>query len=116
MEQNSDSRHQQFLPGHAPQGYQLQEKAMSNSFVYVEVQTGMHGLLQVDILTQELISKCLKKHIYYQWKLVHGLWKHIWRPIQYALVVEDFGMKKVEKEHEDHLLSTFKANYKIVVN
>ena len=44
-------------------------------------------------------------------KLVPGLWKHEWRPIQFTLVVDDFGVKYVGKEHALHLKSTLEDNY-----
>ena len=66
---------------------------MHNGFVYVEVQKEMYGLTQTDILIQELLNECLKSHGYYQSKLVHGLWKHEWRPLQPDLVMYNFCVK-----------------------
>ena len=42
-----------------------------------------------------------------------GLWKHIHQPIQFTLVVDNFGVKYVGKEHADHLVNFLKNKYKI---
>ncbi len=41
-----------------------------------------------------------------------GLWYHVSRPISFTLVVNDFGVKYVEKEHTDHLIASIKNTYK----
>jgi hypothetical protein len=38
---------------------------------------------------------------------------HNWRPICFALSVDNFGVKYVEKEHADHLIQTLKGHYEI---
>ena len=45
--------------------------------------------------------------------VVAGLWAHKTRPIQFTLVVDDFGVKYVGKEHADHLLRTLERHYKV---
>ena len=45
-----------------------------------------------------------------------SLWKHITRPIQFTLVVDDFRIKFVGKEHADHLLSTLQKDYTLDVH
>ena len=41
------------------------------------------------------------------------LWKHITKPIQFTLTVDDFGVKYEGKEHADHLIDAFSTNYAI---
>jgi hypothetical protein len=43
----------------------------------------------------------------------HGLWTHDTRPISFSLVVDDFGVKYVSREHAEHLKECNKMNYKI---
>ena len=62
----------------------------------------MYGLLQAGLLANKLLEKRLNINGYFQSKLVPGLWKHEWRPIQFTLVVDDFGVKYVGKEHALH--------------
>lgn len=100
------------IPEEIIEQYGLREKATPDGHVYVEVRQGMYGLPQAGIIAQELLEKRLNEHGYYQSKLVHGLWKHKWRPIQFALVVDDFGVKYVGKEHAEHLMSVIGEHYK----
>jgi hypothetical protein len=43
----------------------------------------------------------------------HGLWRHKTRHITFTLVVDDFGVKYVGKEHADHLLNALKQHYEV---
>ncbi len=45
--------------------------------------------------------------------MVLGLWKHDTRPIQFTLVVDNFGVKYVGKEHAHHLKNTLEEHYKL---
>ena len=65
------------------------------------------------LIAQELLEKRLEKHGYQQSKLTPGFWKHKWRPISFSLVVDDFGVKYVGKQHVMHLIQALKENYEI---
>ena len=93
--------------------YNLIEKATPDRFVYVAIKRGMYGLPQSGILAQTLLETRLIAHGYQQSKLTPGLWTHEWRSICFTLVVEDFGVKYVGKEHSDHLIKYIKENYDI---
>ncbi len=58
----------------------------------------------------------MNKHGYQQSKLVPGLWKHDTRPIQFTLVVDDFGVSYEGKEHAQHLKNTLEEHYKLTCN
>jgi hypothetical protein len=45
--------------------------------------------------------------------LVPGLWKQDTKPIQFTLVVNDFGIKYVGKEHAQHLKNALEEHYKL---
>jgi hypothetical protein len=76
----------------------------------------MYGLPQAGLLAIVLLEKCLNKQGYQQSKLVPGLWKHNTRPIQFTLVVDDFGVKYIRKEHAQHLKNTLEEHYKHTCN
>ena len=76
----------------------------------------MYGLLQAGILSKELLESRLNKHGYCQSKLVPGLWKHDWRPAQFTLVVDDFSVTCVGKEHALHLKQAIEENYGVTTN
>ena len=73
----------------------------------------MYGLSQAGLLANKLLEIRPNKNGYHQSKLVPGLWKHDWQPIQFTLVVEDFGVKYVGKEHALHLQHTLEQHYKV---
>ena len=73
----------------------------------------MYGLPQSGLLANELLEKRLKKRGYHQSKLVPELWKHKWRPVQFTLVVDDFGVKYAGGGHALHLKQTLEENYKV---
>eukprot|EP00956_Cyclotella_meneghiniana_P024798 scaffold50421_cov81-Cyclotella_meneghiniana.AAC.3 len=93
--------------------YRLRKIVNAKGFVFVEVTKGMYGLPQAGLLANELLEKRLNKNGYFQSKIVAGLWSHKTRPIQFTLVVDDFGVKYVGKEHADHLLKTLEEHYKV---
>ena len=91
--------------------YNLFEKANPEGLVYVTIKQGMYGLPQSGILSQTLLETCLNAHRYHQRKITPGLWTHEWRPICFTLVVDNFGVKYVGKEHADHIIKCIKENY-----
>ncbi len=101
------------IPEEIIKEYGLREKATSDGSVFIEVNRGMYGLPQAGLLANELLEKRLNKRGYHQSKLVPGLWKHKWRPVQFTLVVDNFGVQYVGKEHTEHLMQTLQTDYKV---
>ena len=51
---------------------------------------------------------------YYEVAHTPGLWRHVTKPVQFTLVVDDFGVKYVGKENAEHLIRTIKqAGYEL---
>jgi len=86
-----------------------------NGKVYVEISKGMYGLPQAGIIAQELREKRLLKHGYKQSQHTPGLWTHKWRPICFSLIVDDFGVKYVGKEHAEHLINAL-GDYEVEID
>ena len=42
-----------------------------------------------------------------------GYWKYDWHPISFTLVLENFSVKYIGKEHADHLLSVLCHHYEV---
>jgi hypothetical protein len=74
---------------------------------------GMYGLPHAGLIANELLEKRLNANGYFQSKLVPGLWSHKTRPITFTLVVDDFGVKYVGKEHALHLQRVLEEHYKV---
>jgi hypothetical protein len=73
----------------------------------------MYGLPHAGILANPLIVHCLAVHAYHQTKFTPGLWRHGTRPIQFTLVVDDFGVQYVGQEHAQHLIDALENDYTV---
>ena len=93
--------------------YGLRDKVNSDGNVFCAVRRDMYGLPQAGIIAQDLLTKRLNKASYYQSKITPGYWRHNWRPISFTLVVDDFGVKYINKADVEHLMSVLKENYEI---
>ena len=80
--------------------------------VYVEIRRGMYGLPQAGILAETQLIHFLGQYGYSPVPHTPGLWRHQWRPITFCLVVDDFGVKYVGREHADHLIQCLRNHYK----
>jgi hypothetical protein len=87
-----------------------------NSFVYLEVQKGMYGLPQAGILANKLLIKQLAPYGYFPVTHTPGLWKRQSHPVLFSLVVDNFGVKYVGKEHAQHLIDTLGKFYDLTVD
>ena len=94
--------------------YNLKEKVHNDGYVYIEIQKGMYGLPQVGMLANKLLKRQLAKHGYYEVWHTLGYWQHAWWPIDFTLVVDDFGIGYEENEHALHLLQTLWKYYKAI--
>ena len=65
-------------------------------------------------MANKQLAKFLGKEGYFQKLHTPGLWKHAWRPISFALVVDDFLINYVGKAHALHLENILKVKYKEV--
>eukprot|EP00804_Cyclotella_cryptica_P021147 CCRYP_001465-RA/>CCRYP_001465-RA protein AED:0.35 eAED:0.35 QI:0/0/0/1/0.5/0.33/3/0/629 len=81
--------------------YKLRDLVEPDDCVYIIIILGMYGLPHAGLIANELLEN----------KLVPGLWKHKWRPIWFTLVVNNFGVKYVGKEHALHLKSVLESYY-----
>ena len=96
--------------------YGLKTKANKDRMVFVEIRRGMYGLPQAGLLAQELLEQRLNKHGYFQSTRTPGLWTHKWRPVQFTLVVDDFGIKYVGEENLQHLIAILRESYEISID
>ena len=50
---------------------------------------------------------------YYITLFTPGLRRHVWRPITFTLVVDDFGVNFKVDAHANHLVKTLKKDYDV---
>ena len=88
-----------------------------NGYVYVEIRKGMYGLPQASRIANDKLVPILANAGYHQSEQIPGLFAHETRPVAFCLVVDDFGVKYVGKEHAKHLIDTLEAaDYKITID
>ncbi len=67
------------------------------------------------MLANKYLKKKLAPHGYLDVPHTPGLWRHITWPIQFTLVVEDFGVKYTQKQDVVHLLTILKKEFPAVL-
>ena len=65
------------------------------------------------MLANRKLRERLEKEGYYEARTTPSIWRHKWRPIQFCLVVDDFGVEYVGKQNAEHLETIFK---KIIIS
>jgi hypothetical protein len=77
----------------------------------MEIQKGMPGLKQAGRITNDQLTTHLAKFGYHLVPITPSLWTHDTRPSDFSLVVDNFGVKCVGKEHVMHLLEALHKLY-----
>jgi hypothetical protein len=80
-------------------------------FMHLEMQRAVWGLPQAGILANKQLRHKLTPFGYYEHICTPGLWYHKTRPILFTLVVNNFGVKHVNKEDIEHLIASIKKTY-----
>jgi hypothetical protein len=87
-----------------------------NGYVYVEINKGMYGLPQAGRIANDALVPHLAKNGYHQCEHTSGLFRHETRPILFSLVVDDFGVQNIGREHAEHLASVLASKYKMTTD
>jgi hypothetical protein len=103
------------FPEEIIQKYNLNALAV-DGWVYIEIRKGMYGLKQAGLLANQLLQTCLAPFGYYPTCHTPGLWLHKTRPIYFTLVVDDFTVKYVGKQHAEHLRNALLRTYKLATD
>ena len=102
----------ELIPPDFVTAYNLGPK-VKNGYVYMEISRGMYGLPQAGVLANKLLKERLIQHGYYEVTHTPGLFRHKTRPIWFTLVVDDFGIKYIGREHAEHLLGILREFYEV---
>jgi hypothetical protein len=103
------------IPGDIMTQYNLATIAHHDR-VLVEIRKGMYGLPQAGIIANTRLKAHLDTHGYHACPHTPGLFRHATRPITFCLVVDDFGIKYVGREHADHLLACLQELYTVTTD
>ena len=79
----------------------------------MEIQKGMYGIPQAGKMANDKFKLHLAKFGYEPAPITPGLWRHQTSPLQFSLVVDNFGIKYESQEDITHIFDTTKTIYKI---
>jgi hypothetical protein len=77
---------------------------------------GMYGLKQAGLLANQLLQTRLAPFAYCPARHTPGLLLHKTRPIGFSLIVDDFAVKYVDKQHTDHLRKALLQSYELTTD
>ena len=100
------------IPEEIIQKYNLRNLAL-NSFVYMEIQKSMYGLPQAGTFSNDKLKLHLEKFGYGPTPITPSLWRHQTYPLQFSMVVYNFGIEYEHQEDITYLLDSLKTIYKI---
>ncbi len=92
------------FPSWTMQQYNLKELAL-DGWVHIEMRRAVWGLPQAGILANKRLKHKLAPFGYSECVNTPGLWKHESCPISFTLVVDDFGVKFINKQDVDYLIT-----------
>jgi hypothetical protein len=103
------------FPEEIIQKYNLNALAVDGC-LYIEIRKGMYGLKQAGLLANQLLQTRLAPFGYYPARHTPGLWLHKNPPISFTLVVDDFAVKYVGKQHAEHLRNARLLTYELTTD
>jgi hypothetical protein len=103
------------FPEEIIQKYNLNALAV-DGWVYIEIRKGMYGLRQAGLLANQLLQTRLAPFGYYPARHTPGLWLHKTPTISFTLVVVDFTIKYIGKQHAEHLWNALLRTYELTTD
>jgi hypothetical protein len=97
------------------QNYNLNTLAV-DGWVYINIRKGMYGLKQAGLLANQLLKARLAPFGYYPAHRTPGIWLHKTRPISFSLIVDDFTVNYVGKQHADYLRKALLKTYELTTD
>ena len=77
-------------------------KIATDGWVYQNI-VHVYGIPIAGKIANDLLTKRISNAGYHPCQFTPGLWKHMWRPVTFTLVVDDASVKFVDKHHAQHL-------------
>jgi hypothetical protein len=82
----------------------------------LQIHKGCYGLPLAGILANDLLRFCHEAQGFYEAASTPRRLRHKWRPIQFCLIVDNFGIKYVGLEHFNYFLGILKKFHGIQNN
>jgi hypothetical protein len=87
-----------------------------DGWIYIEIRKGMYSLKQAGLLANQFLQTRLAAFGYYPARHTPGLWLHKTRSISFTLVVDDFTVRYVGKQHAEHLRNSVLRAYELTTD
>jgi hypothetical protein len=87
-----------------------------DGWVCIEIRKGMWGLKQAGLLANQLLQTHLAPFRYYPARHTPRLWLHKTQQIYFTLVVDNFAVKYVGKQHSEHLRNALLRTYELTTD
>ena len=104
------------IPQEVIDHYNIQNNVTEDGWVYCEIRKAIYGLKESEKLVDIELQAVLTTEGYKPCQFTHRLYKHEIKNIAFSLVVDDFGVKYINKRDADHLITTLKEKYPIKMN
>jgi hypothetical protein len=88
-------------------------KMVLDRWVYTKMRRAVWGLPQAGFLANKCLCRKLALFGYFESVNTPGLWYHELQPHTFTLVVDDFGVKFVNRDDVNHLISSISTTYKL---
>jgi hypothetical protein len=95
--------------------YNLKELAM-DGWVYIEIRKGMYRLKQACLLANKILQKQLDPFVCYPAHHTPGLSLHKKRHISFSLIVDDFALEYMGKQHAYHSKNALLRSYELTTD
>ena len=96
--------------------YELEEYFDSTKSIYLEISKCMYGHPAAGRLSNEMLKSLLLDKGYHEDPLVSCLFKHETRPIAFALVVDDLGIKYTSDDDLEHLAASMSPGWAVKID
>jgi hypothetical protein len=103
------------FPEEMVQKYNINALAV-DGWVYIKIRKCMQGLKQAGLLANQLLQTHLAPFGNYPARRTPGIWLHKTWPISFTLVVDDFAVKYVGKQHAEHLRNALLRTYELMTD
>ena len=87
-----------------------------DDFIYIDIREGMYGIKQADCIAFDCLLKLMKARGYYPLRSNPGIWCHETLPTEFALFVDNFGIKYTNIDHAHHIVDALKKYYTISID
>ena len=70
-----------------------------NGWIYFEIERSCYWWTKSGRLANDLLHTRLNTEDYFEASPTTGIWLHKWQPIQFMLIVDDFGVEYMGRKH-----------------